>query len=58
MGVLAFLGWLLGQYLDRRWGTSPWLSLVGSLLGVAAGLFEVITIARRAERQGPGDPKA
>ena len=57
LGVLAIAGWLLGQYLDRLLGTAPWLSLVGSLLGVAAGLFEVITIVRRAEGEGSDERK-
>ena len=49
LGALAVLGWLLGQYLDRRLGTTPWLSLVGTLVGVAAGFFEIFVILRRSE---------
>ncbi len=58
MAVLAVLGWLLGDYLDRRLDTGPWLSVAGSLLGVGAGLFEVITIARRSEREDSDGPEA
>jgi len=54
LGVLTVSGWLLGQYLDRKLGTGPWLSLLGSLLGMAAGFFEVITIVKRAEREDAG----
>jgi F0F1-type ATP synthase assembly protein I len=55
LAALTILGWLLGRYLDEKLGTSPWLSLVGSLLGMAAGFFEVITIVRRAEREDAGE---
>ena len=40
------MGYLLGSYLDRRLGTSPWLVLVGVLLGTAAGfvgLFRTVS---------------
>ena len=50
MAVLAVLGWLLGDYLDRRFGTTPWLGLVGTLTGVAAGIFELYIVAQRSER--------
>ena len=56
MAALIVLGALLGHYLDRRWGTAPWLTFVGTLLGIAAGFFEVFTQAKKAERDesGPG----
>jgi ATP synthase protein I len=40
------VGWLLGSVLDR-WLHTGWISIVGLLLGSAAGLIEVIrTILR------------
>jgi F0F1-type ATP synthase assembly protein I len=54
LAALTILGWLLGRYLDEKLGTSPWLSLVGSLLGMSAGFFEVIVLAKRAEREDTG----
>jgi len=51
LGALAVLGWLLGAYLDRRLGTTPWLSIVGTLAGTAAGFFELVTVLRRSERR-------
>jgi len=38
---------LVGYYLDRRLGTLPWLSIVGLVLGIAAGFREVMRIVRR-----------
>ena len=40
------LGFLLGSYLDRRLGTSPWLVVAGVMLGTAAGfvgLFRTVS---------------
>lgn len=53
LGIFTALGTLLGYYLDERWNTTPWLTLTGILLGMAAGFFEVITMVRRVERQDP-----
>ncbi len=36
-GVLIFL--YLGEWLDRRLGTTPWLVVAGTFLGAAAGFF-------------------
>ena len=29
----------LGLWADSAWGTSPWLTIVGSLVGVVGGLY-------------------
>lgn len=49
-------GTLLGYFLDRWLGTSPWLTLIGLGLGIATGfreLFRTIKAAERQERDGP-----
>jgi F0F1-type ATP synthase assembly protein I len=51
LGVMTAGGALLGQYLDHRWGTGPWLTLIGTLSGMAAGFFELITALRRLEKK-------
>lgn len=51
-------GWLLGDLLDRWWGTSPWMGLVGLLLGTGAAFWETVRIVERAwgeEVEGRGD---
>ena len=40
MGVL--LGVLIGWWLDRRYGWSPWGTLIGSMLGLAGGMYLLI----------------
>jgi F0F1-type ATP synthase assembly protein I len=34
--VLGILG---GRYLDGLWGTGPWMSLLGLLVGLASGMI-------------------
>lgn len=46
--VMVFL--FLGQWLDRRLGTTPWLLLLGVLLGAALGMWNMVRAARQAEK--------
>jgi ATP synthase protein I len=41
-------GYLLGGYLDKRFGTSPWLVVAGVVLGSAAGFLELFRTVRRS----------
>jgi len=40
------LGCLFGRWLDRKFGTTPWLMMVGSLLGIASGFKELYRVAK------------
>ena len=40
------VGWLLGSALDR-WLHTTWISVVGLLLGIAAGMIELIRTVLR-----------
>ena len=42
-------GWLLGSWLDRRFGTSPTALTICVLLGAASGFFYLIRAARKLE---------
>ncbi len=42
---------LVGNWLDGRYGTSPWLAVTGLVLGFVGGLVNLIRIVRRF---GPG----
>ncbi|HAH46280.1 AtpZ/AtpI family protein [Gimesia sp.] len=42
---------LLGHWLDGKWGTSPWLTAVGALLGFATGMIHLLHMAKEAERK-------
>ena len=40
----VFVGWLVGAWLDRKFGTT-WITLAGILLGIAAGFVEITRAA-------------
>ena len=44
--VGCVLGWLIGSWLDRKFGTS-WIGIVGILLGAVAGFVQIFTTASR-----------
>ena len=49
--VLAtVIGLAGGYYLDRWLGTSPWLTLIGLGLGIAAGFVNLFRTVNRAGR--------
>lgn len=41
------VGILLGRFLDNLLGTTPWLLLVFTLLGIAAAFKSIIDIAKK-----------
>jgi F0F1-type ATP synthase assembly protein I len=53
--VPLLVGLFGGQWLDRRFGTAPWLLLVGALLGGAAGMLNLYR--RIVPPGGSGDTK-
>jgi ATP synthase protein I len=50
VALSIFIGLAIGVYLDRRWQTSPWLTLLFLLLGIAAG-YRNIGLAIKKSRQ-------
>jgi ATP synthase protein I len=52
--VAIALGYFFGRWLDTQLGSGPWLALVFTLFGVAAGflnLFRITAQAGRAEER-------
>jgi len=45
--VCISIGIFLGWFLDRLLGTSPWLLLVFSLLGIAAAFKSIFEFAKK-----------
>lgn len=53
------LGFAAGVWLDRKLGTSPWLSLLGFAMGLAAGVLNVVRTMKSvgaADRNRPAPP--
>jgi ATP synthase protein I len=51
MVAATMIGFGAGYYADRWLGTSPWLMLVGLLLGIAAGFVNLFRSVKAAERK-------
>ncbi|MFZ7124631.1 MAG: AtpZ/AtpI family protein [Desulfobacterales bacterium] len=50
VALSIFIGLFIGIYLDRRFETIPWLTLLGLLMGIAAG-FRNIGLAIKKSRR-------
>ena len=58
---------LVGYWIDRRFGTTPWGMLVGVVIGLVGGLYNLVRESLEAVREGKaedqlasddsGDPK-
>jgi F0F1-type ATP synthase assembly protein I len=55
--VSPLVGFFLGSWLDRRFRTTPWLTLVGLVLGFAAGGRETYLIYRRYQSEAAEEEK-
>lgn len=47
------LGVIAGYYADKKLGTTPWLLVLGSCLGMALGMYAFITAVLEAEKRKP-----
>jgi ATP synthase protein I len=56
--ISVVIGLLGGQWLDGRFGTEPYLMIVGLLFGVTAGFRGLIRAARTAQRAASSNPTA
>ncbi len=50
LAAMTIAGAWVGYCLDGRRGTWPWLTLAGILAGLAAGLFEVVSVVKHLGR--------
>lgn len=49
MVVSTFVGLLIGLYLDRSFDTSPWLTIVFLVFGIAAGFMNIFREIRKLD---------
>jgi F0F1-type ATP synthase assembly protein I len=47
----------LGYWLDRRWGTAPWLVIGGACIGFVTAMLDLFRLARRLEKSGARSPR-
>lgn len=51
MAASLGLGVWGGHWLDAKLGTTPWFLLLGSVLGIAAGLFHLYITVKGQKKQ-------
>lgn len=49
MVVSTFVGLAMGIYLDKRFQTGPWLTIVFLIFGIAAGFINVFREIRKID---------
>ncbi|OGO40910.1 MAG: hypothetical protein A2Z04_00225 [Chloroflexi bacterium RBG_16_57_9] len=47
VALMVIIPLLVGLWLDRRFDSAPWLTLVGMVIGILAGTFGVVRHFRR-----------
>lgn len=55
LSILLFL--YLGRWLDGKLGTSPWLLIVGVMIGAAAGFYSFYRKVMDAQRRDGGEAR-
>lgn len=52
LALSVVAGWFVGNYFDQRLESSPWLALLGLVMGFAGGLYNLIRVLNwRQKRQ-------
>jgi ATP synthase protein I len=51
LALAPIVGFLVGKYLDQKFRTQPWLSLVLLGLGFVAGVRETIKIIKMSQEE-------
>ena len=47
MVAATFIGLVIGIYLDKFFGTKPWLTIIFLLFGIGAGFMNIYGMAKR-----------
>lgn len=55
VAVAIVIGYFGGGWLDRKFGTAPWLTYIGFLAGVGAAIKALIRVTRDYKRRFPED---
>ena len=50
VALSIFIGLAVGIYLDRRFATSPWCTLVFLVLGIIAGFRNIAIVIRKTRK--------
>jgi len=50
VSLSIFIGLAIGVYLDRKFDTSPWLTLIFLVFGIAAGFRNIALVIKRTRK--------
>lgn len=50
VSLAVFIGLGVGVYLDRRFGTTPWCTLIFLVLGIIAGFRNIALAIKKARK--------
>ena len=50
VALAIFIGLAIGVWLDRRFGTSPWLTIIFLVLGIVAGYRNIGLAIKKSSR--------
>jgi ATP synthase protein I len=45
----TFVGFAMGYFLDKFLGTSPWFTVIFLIIGIFAGFYDLIRVARKQD---------
>jgi ATP synthase protein I len=51
LGLSVIVGFLLGSWLDRYFGTEPWLLLIFGISGIIAGYRSVFRLLKKVQQE-------
>ncbi len=57
LAISVVVFFFIGYWLDGKFGTSPWLTIAGSVLGATGGLIKFLREATRLGKQADQDFK-
>jgi F0F1-type ATP synthase assembly protein I len=52
MGIAVLIGYFGGYWLDRHFGTAPWMMYAGLGLGLGASTKAIVDAVKRARKDG------
>ncbi|MGD1972190.1 MAG: AtpZ/AtpI family protein [Desulfobacterales bacterium] len=50
VSLSIFIGLAIGVYLDRKFDSSPWFTLIFLVLGIAAGFRNIALVIKRTRK--------
>ena len=50
VALSIFIGLFIGVYLDKRFGTNPWLMLIGLGFGIAAAFSNIVKAINKSSK--------